>query len=96
MQNFLKDELAGNIGSLGQRAARLLAVKFGGLKKKSVTSSITAEVCASMFGPGLSAPGFESFSKFDAVTLQPFELQTLCYKYGKIQNPSQHITRVQG
>ena len=65
MQNFLKDELTGNIGSLGQRAARLLAVKFGGLKKKSVTSSITAEVCASSFGPGSSPPRFKSFSKFN-------------------------------
>ena len=32
----------GNIGSVGQRAAKLLAVKVGFLKKMSV---ITAEVC---------------------------------------------------
>ena len=42
----------GNIGSVGQRAAKLLAVKFGGLEKKSATSAITAEFCASAYGLG--------------------------------------------
>ena len=51
--------------SVGQRAAKLLAVKFGGLKKKSAASAITAEVFASGFGLGSSPPGIESFSKFD-------------------------------
>ena len=32
---------------VGQRAAKLLDIKVGGLKKKSATLAITAEVCAS-------------------------------------------------
>ena len=47
-----------NIGSIGQRGAKLLAVKVGGLKKKYAAMVITAEVCASTFVPGSSAPGF--------------------------------------
>ena len=51
--------------SVGQRALKLLAVKVGGLKKKSAASAIPADLCASAFGPG-SIPGRgQSFSKFD-------------------------------
>ena len=49
-----------DIGSLGQSAAKLLAVKVGGPPKKS------AELCAIAFGPGLSTPRVESFSNFDS------------------------------
>ena len=51
--------------SIGQRASKLLAVKFGGLKKKSVASAIPADLCASMIGPGSSSSGVELFSKFE-------------------------------
>ena len=34
-----------DIGSVGQRATKLLAVKVGVLNKKSATSAIPAEVC---------------------------------------------------
>ena len=51
--------------SVGQRAAKLLAVKVGVLKKKSAASAIPPKVCASAFGPGSSTPGVKSFSKFD-------------------------------
>ena len=56
---------AKNFGSVGQRAAKLLAVKVGLLKKKSAASAIPAEVCASVIGPGSRTPGVKSFSKFD-------------------------------
>ena len=39
-----------NIGSVGQRATKLLSVKVGGLKKKSTTLAIKDEVCASGLG----------------------------------------------
>ena len=58
-----------NFGSIGQRAAKLLAVKVGVLKKKSAASAIPAKACAIAFGPG-SIPGkLESFSKFDSQQL---------------------------
>ena len=38
--------IAKSFGSVGQRAAKLLAVKVGLLKKKSAASAIPAEVCA--------------------------------------------------
>ena len=57
---------AENFGSEGQRAAKLLAVKVGLLKKKSAALAIPAEVCASAFGPGSRTPGVQSFSKFDS------------------------------
>ena len=57
---------AKNIGSLGQRAAKLLAFKVGVLKKKSAALAIPAEVCAIAFGPGSRTPGVQSFSKFDS------------------------------
>ena len=58
-----------NFGSVGQRAAKLLAVKVGVLKKKSAASAIPPKTCASAFGPGSSTPGVESFSKFDSQQL---------------------------
>ena len=51
--------------SIGQRASKLLAVKVGGLKKKSATSAIPTKLCASALCPGSSWPRVESFSKFD-------------------------------
>ena len=51
-----------NIGSVGQRTSKLLAVKVGVLKKKSAALAIPAELCASEFGPDSSLPGVESFS----------------------------------
>ena len=57
------------MGFVGQRAAKLLAVKVRVLKKKSAALVIPAEVSASAFGLG-SIPGeFESFSKFDSQQL---------------------------
>ena len=64
-----------NIGSVGQRATKLQAVKVGGLKKdneylkiinKFALLAISAKMCAIMFGPGSTLPGFESFSKFES------------------------------
>ena len=40
---------AKNLGSVGQRATKLLAVKVGVLKKKSATLPIPAEVSASAY-----------------------------------------------
>ena len=57
---------ARNLGSIGQRAAKLLAVKVGVLKKKSAASAIPADLCASAFGPGSNPGAVESFSKFDS------------------------------
>ena len=55
-----------DLGSEGLRALKLLAVKFGGLKKKSAALAIPADLCAHTFGPG-SIPGkLESFSKFES------------------------------
>ena len=53
------------MGSVDQRAAKLLVFKVGGLKKKSVLSAFTAKEYGSAFGPGLTSPGVKSFSKFD-------------------------------
>ena len=55
-----------NIGSVGKRASKLLAVKFRVLKKKSATSAILVKLCDSAFGPGSSLPKLQSFLKFDA------------------------------
>ena len=60
---------AKSLGSVGQRAANLLAVEVRVFKKKSATLAIPAEVCASVIGPGLSRPGVKSFSKFDGQQL---------------------------
>ena len=54
-----------NSESVGQRVAKLLAVKFGLLEKKSAASAIPAEVCASAISLGSRTPGVKSFSKFD-------------------------------
>ena len=54
------------MGSVGQRTAKLLAFKVGVLKKKSAASAISAEVCASAFGPGSNPGAVKSFSKFDS------------------------------
>ena len=56
---------AENFDTVGQRAAKLLAVKVGLLKKKSATLAIRAEVFASRIGPGSKTLGVKSFSKFD-------------------------------
>ena len=60
---------ANNLGSVGQRAAKLLAVKVGVLKKKSAASAIPANACAIAFGPGSNPGAVESFSKFDSQQL---------------------------
>ena len=57
---------ARNFKSVGQRAAKLLAVKVRVLKKKSAASAIPADLCASAFGPGSNLGAVESFSKFDS------------------------------
>ena len=54
-----------SIRSVGQRVAKLTAVKVGGLTKKSANSTITAEVCASAISPGSTPPEAKAFSKFD-------------------------------
>ena len=58
-----------NLGSVGQRALKLLAVKVGVLKKKSATLAIPAEVCGSAFGLSSSLPKVKSSSKFDNLQL---------------------------
>ena len=58
---------AENFGSVGQRAAKLLAVKVGVLKKKSAASAIPPELYASAFGLGLIPGEVKSFSKFDGL-----------------------------
>ena len=57
---------AENFESVGQRAAKLLAVKAGVLKKKSAASAIPAKACAFAFGPGSILGELESFSEFDS------------------------------
>ena len=57
---------AENFGSVGQRAAKLQAVKVGVLKKKSAALAIPPKVHASAFGLGSSTPRVESFAKFDS------------------------------
>ena len=53
------------MGSVGQRAAKLPALKVGGLKKKSADSAIAAKASASVIGPGSSGTGVKTFEKFD-------------------------------
>ena len=69
MKKRLRSFNAKNFGSVGQRAAKLLAVKVGVLKNKSAASAIPPKVCATAFGPDSSTPRFESFSKFDGQKL---------------------------
>ena len=52
------------MGSEGQRATKLLAVKVGSLKKKSA-AAIPAKLCAIVFGPDSSLPEVGSFSMFE-------------------------------
>ena len=52
--------------SVGQRAAKLLAVKVGVLKKKSAASAIPPELSAIAFGLGSNPGPLQSFSKFDS------------------------------
>ena len=54
-----------NLGSVGQRVLKLLAVKVGVLKKKSAASAIQSEMCACAIGPGSSWSGVESFSNVE-------------------------------
>ena len=54
-----------NIGYLGQRAAKLLAVKVEVLQKNSAASAIPPEFCASPIGLGSSSSGVKSFSNFE-------------------------------
>ena len=53
------------MGSVDKRALKLLAVKDGGLKKKSAALAFTAEVCVSKFGPGWTSAGVKPFSNFN-------------------------------
>ena len=53
------------MGSVGQRASKLLAVKVGSLKKKSAAAAIPAKLCAIVFGQDSSLLRVGSFSKFD-------------------------------
>ena len=53
------------MGSVGQRVAKLLAVKVRGYPQKSANLFITAKVDTSVLGPGSSSTGVESFSEFD-------------------------------
>ena len=48
-----------NMGSVGQRAAKILSVKVGSLKKKSALAQLES------IGPRSRTPGAKSFSKFD-------------------------------
>ena len=54
---------AKNLGSVSQRAAKLLALKVRVLKKKSAASAIPAKVCASAIGPGLRSPRGSNHSR---------------------------------
>ena len=51
------------MGSVGQRASKLLAVKVEGSPKKSADTVVTIK--ASTSGLGLTSPRVESFSNFD-------------------------------
>ena len=53
------------MGSECQRAAKLLAVKVGSLKKKSAAAAIQAKLSVIVFGQNSSLPRVGSFSKFD-------------------------------
>ena len=57
------------MGSVGQRAVKLLAVNVRVLKKKSAASAIPPKLCAIAFGPGSILGEVKSFSKFDSQQL---------------------------
>ena len=65
-ENKIRSWNAENFGSVGQRAAKLLAVKVGVLKKKSAASAIPPELSAIAFGLGSNPGPLQSFSKFDS------------------------------
>ena len=50
-----------HIRSVGQRAVKILAIKFGGLKKNCHPVSVKLHLCS----PGLTPTGFKSLLKFD-------------------------------
>ena len=54
------------MGSLDQRAAKLLAFKFGLLKKKSAVLGIPAVLCAVGFDPSLGYSGSNHFQSLMA------------------------------
>ena len=54
-----------SVGSVDERAAKLLAGKVEVLKKKSAVSVIPSKVCSSAFGPGLTLTRVLAFSKFE-------------------------------
>ena len=54
---------ARKIGSVGQRASKLLAVKVGGLKKKSANR---LPALLELLNPDSTAPRVEPFSNFDS------------------------------
>ena len=72
------------MGSVGQRAAKLLAVNVGGLKQKSANQpwphlqqSARVWTRADWFkwGRGRIADFFETSENWQLVTLQPFDLE---------------------
>ena len=73
-------------------AGKLLAVKVGGLKKICCLAPALVELLESgltSIGSNYSQSLMDSFA-----TLQPFDLQTLCYLHGKIQTLSQCMLKV--
>ena len=56
-----------NMGSVGQRATKLLAIKVGVLKKKSASSAIPAKLCAIAFGRVRIRPGWNHFQSLMAI-----------------------------
>ena len=91
----------GNVGSVGERATKLLAVKFGGLTEESTASAITAEVCSSASAWAWLCPGsnnFQSLMDGNFVGLWPTD-PTFClwkdlnplYVYDKSSRGWQHF-----
>ena len=65
---------AKNLGSVGQRAAKLLAVKVGGLKKKSAGRPWPQSASLLRFDSRSRSNHSESLMAGNLVTLQPFDL----------------------
>ena len=60
----------GNLGSVGQRAAKILAVKVGGLKESQPLRPLQLKcISTNKCCLGSISPRFESFSKFDGQKL---------------------------